>query len=239
MMLRIAAAALITIFAAACATGGAPTSTGEQVTAAATVAATTSVPATGSPSGDSALIDLIRGNKATAYKVTYQMKTTGGGQDTTTTFTQASKPPFFRVDVTGATAAESITSLVRPEGTYVCGAFLGSPACFSAGSGGGGLGVPAPPQPIPTDLTGWGITTTSGRTIAGQSTSCFNFSTPTGQAGAGAETIGCYTQQGIPLFMSSKSAGTEVSMTATQFTTNVSDADFAVPFPVQKLPGQP
>jgi hypothetical protein len=245
MTLRIAAAMLATIFAAACASGAAPSSSAPAATQAAATTAATTAPtaAAASPAAtanpDTALIDLIRGGKA-AYRVTYEMKTTGGGQSTTATYTQSYKPPFFRVDIVGATPAENVTSLVRPEGTYVCGAFTGAPSCFSFGGGAAAGGnLPAPPQPIPTDLTGWGIARASARTIAGQSTSCFSFTTPTGQGGAGFETVGCYTVQGIPLFMSSKSAGTEVSMTATQFTTSVTDADFAVPFPVQKLPGQP
>ena len=244
MTFRIAAAALATIFAAACASGAAPAPSSATQAATASTSAATALPNAPAPSAaasanpDSALIDLIRGGKASAYKVTYTMTTSGGGQNTSTTFSQAFKSPYYRVEM-AMEGSGTVITLVRPEGSYLCGAIFGpSPSCFSTGAG-GGANLPAPPQPIPTDLAGWGIVATSGRTVAGQSTSCFSFKAPTTPGGAGFETIGCYTTQGIPLFMSTKSAGTEVSMTATQFSTTVGDADFAVPFPVQKIPGQP
>jgi hypothetical protein len=243
MFFRITTAALATIFAAACASGAAPapsvaTQTATASTSAATTAPTVAAGAAATANPDSALIDLIRGGKAVSYRVTYTMVTAGGGQNTSTTFSQAFKSPYYRVEM-AMEGSGTVITLVRPEGSYLCGAIFGpSPTCFSTGAG-GGANLPAPPQPIPTDLAGWGIVATSGRTVAGQSTSCFSFKAPTTPGGAGFETIGCYTTQGIPLFMSTKSAGTEVSMTATQFSTTVSDADFAVPFPVQKIPGQP
>lgn len=60
-----------------------------------------------------------------------------------------------------------------------------------------------------------------------------------GAQAAGAEVIGCYTAEGIPVYTSSKAGGIEVVMSATSFSTNVTDGDFALPYPIQKLPGQP
>ena len=238
--------AVASLLASACGGAAAPsaaaTAAPSAQAAAATSAAATAAPAAtaaGTANPDQALIDLLRSGKTGAYKVTYTMSQTGGGTTSTGTISQAHKPPFFRTDMTVGDGGQTqtFTTIVRPEGTFLCAALTGAPACFSFGAGGaGGLGVPSAPDPIPDDLTGWNLVPSSSRSIAGQQARCFSFS---GAAAAGAETTGCYSKEGIPLLVSSKAAGTEVTMTATAFSTTVSDADFTLPFPVQKLPGQP
>lgn len=254
MPMRMLGTSIVALALVASACGGA-SSPGAAATAAPTApgAAATQAPATAAPAAaataaataaptvdpDKALIDLLRSGKAGAYKVTYTVSQTGGGSSSTSTISQAYKPPFFRTDmsVTDAGQTQTFTTIVRPEGTFLCAALTGAPGCFSFGAGGaGGLGVPAAPDPIPDDLTGWNLVPSATRSIAGQQARCFSFS---GAAAAGAETTGCYSKEGIPLLVSSKAAGSEVTMTATAFSTTVTDADFTLPYPVQKLPGQP
>jgi hypothetical protein len=240
-VIRLAALSFTALALIASACGGATTPTAAaSATGAATSAATTAPTAAASANVDQSLIDLVK-NRAASYKVTYDMTQTG--QADKTTITQYFKAPFFRQDMTISAGGQTTTfiTLVRPEGTYTCGTLLGpTPGCFSFGGaagGAGGLGAPQAPQVVPQDLAGIGFVASGTRTVAGRDARCF---TLTGGAQApGAQVVSCYTAEGVPVYMSSKAGGTEVTMSATAFSTNVSEADFAVPYPVQKLPGQP
>lgn len=216
--------------------------------AAATSAATTAPSAAPSANPDQALIDLLRSGKGGGYKVTYTFNMAGGptSSNQTGTMTQTVKPPQLRQDMTLTVGGktQSFSTFITTAGTFTCGAFIsGTPACFSFGGAAASAAVPQAPTGVPTDLTGFNLAPTSSKTVAGQDTRCFNFTGPASTTGATAgqtySATGCYTSQGVPLYISSKVGTIESTMTATSFSTTVTDADFALPYPVQKFPGQP
>jgi len=172
---------------------------------------------------DKALLDLLRARKA-AYEVTYEYHVPAGR----VILVEYVKPPYYRRDWL---ASRWIT---RPEGTFRCGSSGAELVCFLLAAPGatpqpGALGPPV----LPTDLTGWDLTFTGTKTVAGESTRCYDL---TNTKGGGSQTIACYTSEGIPLYVDVASAPT---MTATSFSTNVNDADFALPYAVQQFPGLP
>jgi hypothetical protein len=210
---------------------------------AATTAPTTAPTVAPSANPDQSILDLLKSGKPTTYKVTYTLTQTSKGKTNTGTMGEAWKPPFHRIEIgisEGGVTQNTIV-ITRPEGTFICGALFGpAPSCFASPTS-GGAGAPilgAVPQTIPTELAGWAIVPTAGRNIAGTDTRCFNFTSPAGTTKAGTGTA-CFTPQGIPLFWGGTDTSGDVSMTATAFSTNVTDADFALPYPVTKLPGQP
>lgn len=241
----------LALVASACGGKASPETTATQ--AAATQAAATTAPTiaptpapTAAPTADpgQALLDLIKAGKGSAYKVTYTLTTVTSGKTTSGTYSLAWKPPFFRVDMSlgpASGAAQSFTTITRPEGTFLCAAITGAPACYSYAAGSpGAAGIPTAPQPIPSDFTGWGLTPAGSKTVVGTETRCYSFKAPAGTAASAAgDTTGCFTSQGVPLYVSSKAGGSDITMEATSFSTTVSDADFALPYPVEKLPGQP
>jgi hypothetical protein len=219
-------------------------------TTAATTAPTTAPSAAASADQDKALLDLLRARSA-QYKVTYDFTLSNvptGKQQ----LTQYFKSPSFRQDITTSVGGQNQTfiTIISPQGTFSCGAFgpQGN-ACINFGALAGGLtppsgapttgtsgGAGSAPQGAPTDLTGFNLAFTSTKTVAGQSTRCYNF---TGSQTAGVEITGCYSSQGIPLYIATKASTFTSEMIATQFSTNVTDADFALPYPISQIPGFP
>ena len=242
------------LIASACGGGGAqPAATAAPTQAAASAAATTAATtapttaptAAATADQDKALIDLLRARSA-QYKVTYDFTLTpspGGG---TQQLTQYFKAPNFRQDITAN--GQTFITIINAQGTFSCGAFgpQGNGCInFGALAGGlrpsgapttGGTGAGSGPQGAPTDLTGFNLAFTSTKTVAGQTARCYSFS---GAQTSGVEITACYSSQAIPLYMSTKSAQFSSEMTATSFSTNVTDADFALPYPVTQIPGFP
>ena len=197
--------------------------------------------------------DLLRGGKGSAYKVTYNFAMSGGTttQDQTGSLTQTVKVPLFRQDLTLTVGGktQTITTIINGQGTFSCGSFIsGTPGCFNFGGATGaaiGAAATAPQGPtgVPSDLAGWNLVPASSKNVAGQDTRCFSFTGPTATTGAAAgvsvTATGCYTSQGVPLYIASKVGSITSEMTATQFSTSVTDADFALPYPVTQIPGFP
>lgn len=208
-------------------------------TTAATTAPTTAPTAAAAADPDKALLDLLR-NKSASYKVTYDF--TQSGTTEKNTLTQYYKAPNFRQDITVTSGGktQTISTIINSQGTFSCGAFTGTTAaCINFGGAGAGAAAgpgAQGPQGAPTDLAGYNLAFTTSKTVAGQSTRCYNF---TGTQTGGVEIVGCYSSQGIPLYMSTKAQGFSAEMIATAFSTTVADADFALPYPVQQIPGFP
>ncbi|MDE3193281.1 MAG: hypothetical protein KGN00_06290 [Chloroflexota bacterium] len=235
--LHLSLAAAAALLLAACATpAAAPTASVVPSTtpsAAASASAARSAAASATGDADSALMALIRAH-STSYKVSYQF--TAAGQTGTGTITQYVKAPYFRQDMAMPGVPTTFSTYVRPEGTFMCGAMTGSPACYSTGAGAATPPEPHGPETLPQDLSGWNIVPSGTKTVAGQTTRCYSFS---GAAAAGAQLTGCYTTDGIPLYMMTSAGGAQTEITATSFSKSVADADFTLPYAVQKLPGMP
>ena len=237
--------------ASAAASAQATTAASAAATSAATTAPTTAPTAAATADQDKALLDALRTRTAT-WKVTYDF-TISSQPGTKNTLTQYFKSPNFRQDVTTTVGGQTqtFTTIVNSQGTFTCGAFgTQGNGCINFGALGGATRTGAPttgggttggpgssgPQGAPTDITGYNLVFTTSKTVAGQSTRCYSFS---GTTTGGAEILSCYNAQAVPLYMSVKAAGQTTEMTATAFSTTVTDADFALPYPVTQLPGFP
>ena len=166
-------------------------------------------------------------------KIVYEFKTSTGGTDSTTKMTYYIDPPNSRTDFEDESG--EVTSFIQQgDKTYVCSA--GS--CFSYPGGGGVNPIPfvgdyAYPDAISDTVAGLGGVEIdrSEDKIAGVDVTCFKVEV------AGSETGWCFSDDGLLLLSSTKSAGSGFEMRATEVDTEVSDADFDPPFDVVEIPG--
>lgn len=139
------------------------------------------------------------------------------------------KPPKLRIDSfilsPGPTPDTSI--FIFDTGTYVCSAQAGPLQCITMPA----QQAAAARQPLQAqDTLASGssdvdVQPSGTRTIAGTQAFCFDAThRPTGSKGNL-----CYTAQGVPLFITYSSAGTEATLEATAFSTTVSDDDLMLP----------
>ncbi|MGH2449893.1 MAG: hypothetical protein ACRDGE_01220 [Candidatus Limnocylindria bacterium] len=214
-------------------TAAPPASAAPPTDAGATAASPTTAPT-------DALLALIRSGALPPYKITYAMTTVGPGAagSPIVAWTQVYGPPRFRFDMTtsqGGTT-RTITTIATEEAFYLCTDLPGQESCleFPSAEDASMFQPPQAPQPIPDDLSGWDIAPHETRLLLGVTARCYAFSAP---GTAASSSTGCYSPEGVPLLVSSIAAGVEFTMTATDFSTTVSDADFALPYPVSQPPG--
>ena len=166
-------------------------------------------------------------------KIVYEFKSSAGGTETTSKMTYFIDPPNSRTDFEGEDG--EVTSFIQAgDRTYICSA--GS--CLSYPGGGAINPIPfvgdyAYPDAINEtigDLGGIEVDRSEDE-IAGVDVTCFKVEV------AGSETGWCFSDDGLLLLSSSRTAGSEFEMRATEVDTDVSDADFEPPFEVIELPG--
>jgi hypothetical protein len=80
------------------------------------------------------------------------------------------------------------------------------------------------------------IVSTETRNVAGEKVDCFVVRSPDSEG----ESEVCVSADGVPLFTKATAGGEEMTMEATNFSHDVSDSDFELPYPVSEgLPGAP
>ena len=218
----------IALIATACGGGAAPAANAPATTAgraSTTAAATSAAPAT--TSGPN-IADVLKAGKAATYKVTYNLTVSAGGQNVTSTQTWYSKSPNARFDFAAGGGTVSVYAL--PDATYTCTTAGGSTSCQkSAGSQGAFAQNPAADfaMQLQANPGQFSASFAGTQTIAGQQAQCFAVK---GVATSGfGDATTCYTSSGVPLKTTLSAQGQTVTMEATAFTTNVSDADFVPP----------
>ena len=166
-------------------------------------------------------------------KIVYEFKTSAGGSDTTSKMTYYIDPPNSRTDFEDG-SGEVISFIQQGDKTYVCS--VGS--CFSYPGGSGVNPIPfvgdnAYPDAISDRVAGLGgiEIDRSEDEIAGVDVTCFKVEV------AGSETAWCFSEDGLLLLSSTKAAGSEFEMRATEVDSDVSDTDFDPPFDVIEIPG--
>jgi hypothetical protein len=187
--------------------------------------------------GGSQFSDLAAKFGNATFKVTYQLSGTGAAV-TNGSMTWYKKGDSLRMDITGEIEGQQTSAIliVRPDNTYVCSEMPGvggGGSCFVAPSGttGGAGDIVSEFQNTLTDPT-INVLSTSSRNIAGEDATCYTVSAPDieGQAEM------CLTSEGVPLFTHETAGGVETTMEATDFSHDVSDSDFELPYPVSTLP---
>jgi hypothetical protein len=173
--------------------------------------------------------------------VAYTFSSTGGGTDSTGTFTLFWRPPDqwrLDIDMDGTT----VTSISKEGTTYFCS---------DDGSGGGSCFASPTGLPLPflsyftdpdalTDLVDTEISGVdfdkSSDSIAGQDVTCYSAEgTVEGQSGSGEY---CFNDDGLLMRVSGESAGSTFELEASTVEGAVSDADFELPYDVIDIPGQ-
>lgn len=221
---------------AACGGAASPSAQGPAATTAAgasgatsTQSSTTAAPATASGPN---IADVLKAGKATTYKATYKWSITAGGQTTTSEQTWYYKAPNSRFDFSaGPGASFSIFSLA--DGTYVCTNAGGSSFCQKSADQGAFGQNPAADFALQLqgDPTKFNASFTGSQSIAGQQAQCYSVKSLAG--GAFGDVSTCYSSAGVPLKTTITSSGSTLTMEATAFTTNVTDADFKLPAAVR------
>ena len=210
--------------------GGAPAANAPATTAG---SASTSAPASAATVAPTAsgpnIADVLKAGKATTYKVTYNWTVTGGGQNVTSQQTWYYKAPNARFDFSaGPGATFSVYAL--PDATYVCTGSGGSTFCQKS-PGSQGAFAQNPAADFATQLQAnpgqFSASFSGTQSIAGQQAQCFSVK---GVATTGfGDATTCYTSSGVPLKTTLSAQGQTITMEATAFTTNVTDADFVPP----------
>lgn len=238
-----AALALLVSFVVACG-GAAPATTGASSapTAAATTAPTTaattsakpSAAASSAPDVSAQLSALLGASKSATYKITYKITASGAGADAFSgEQTWYFKPPRARFDFTTTQGGQKLTLsyFTLPEGTFYC-FNVGQIQCLTVAGVGSPLDQNAAAvaqQSLISNPSGFGATPSAGKTIAGQQATCFDVSNKAGAGGFDSGTF-CYSKEGVPLLSTfSTPQYASWSVEATNYSTNVTDADFTLP----------
>jgi hypothetical protein len=174
-------------------------------------------------------------------KVTYTSTDSSG---TASTITFYSKPPNSRFDSTSADGSTS-AYIETPQTTYICSSdaaqqnqtCLAQPGTGSGSAGLGSLGSFFSPTLVDAltaaaQAQGVPIKKTS-ETIAGTDASCFE-----GTYNGSTEKF-CFSSDGVMLAEQITDASGTTGLTATAYSTNVSDSDFQPLYPVTTIPAIP
>jgi len=230
-MRLLALCAIALVVAAGCGGAASPASGGATTAAPATTttAAATTAPAAAA-SGPS-ILDALKAGKLTSYKVTYKWTTTAGGQTQTSEQTWYYKPPKARYDFSAGPGA-SFSIYALPDATVMCTSSGGSAFCQTT-PGGQGAFAQNPAADFAVQLQDkpdqFNASFTGSQTIAGQQAQCYSVK-GLGAAAAGfGDATTCYSSSGVPLKTVITAQGQSITMEATAFSANVSDADFVPP----------
>ncbi|HEV2009820.1 MAG TPA: hypothetical protein VGS17_02180 [Candidatus Limnocylindria bacterium] len=196
-----------------------------------TVAASTQTTTATTAAGPN-IADVLKAGKATTYKATYTWSVTVGGQTTASEQTWYYKAPNTRFDFSaGPGASISIFSLA--DGTFLCTNAGGSSFCQKSAQQ-AALGQ-NPAADFALQLQGdpskFNASFTGSQSIAGQQAQCYSVKSIAAAAFGDVST--CYSSNGVPLKTTITASGSTVTMEATAFSTNVTDADFALPAAVR------
>ncbi len=181
---------------------------------------------------------LSGGVKQAKGKVTYTETGTSGSS---TSITYYSNPPNTRYDSTGSDGSTTVY-IDTPATTYIC-ASSWQICTATAGSitGSTGLGLlsmffnPSSIDAIVTAAQAQGTSITrSSESIAGTDATCYS-----GEKNGSAEKF-CFSDSGVLLSeQTTDASGSTTGLTATAYSSDVSDSDFQPPYPVTTIPAIP
>lgn len=234
-----AALALALTFVVACGggAGAAPGGAGSTAPAAADPStATSAAPATAvATAAGPLLLDILSAARATQYKITYKLTTTGTGAESFSgDQTWYFKPPRSRFDFASDFGGQRTTMSVfsLPDGSFMCFAVGGQTTCLSAPSTGSPLDqnqAAVTQRALVDHPDQYGATFTGARTIAGQPGLCYTVNAVAAAATGFSSGSFCYTKEGIALLSQFTVQGATWSMEATNVSTTVPDSDFTLP----------
>lgn len=175
----------------------------------------------------------MRVGASSNYRITYIYRVTQNAQEQTVTSTWYVRPPEMRWDFASPLGGSS-SFFFRTDGSYICSG-VGQPSCVRLASAAAmqqtsGALVQQLVRDHPERFT---ASASADRVFAGLRARCFEVNDVSAQFGRG--TL-CYSNDGLPLFSRFVWSGGEFAMEATDVSTSVTDADLALPGPVQATP---
>jgi hypothetical protein len=177
--------------------------------------------------------DLRQKFEGATFKVVYEIKSSGGGEDLSGTMTLYKKGNNLREDIEAESGGEkmSFAFITTPDTSYMCSGATQTEAatCFSAPTeaGQGPEQMVADMESVLTDPSVQ-IVSTSSRNIAGENANCYTLQSPEIEG----EAEICLSDEAVPLSTTSAAQGIETTLLATDFSRDVSDSDFVPPYPV-------
>ena len=176
--------------------------------------------------------------KQTTGKVTYTDTSSGGS---TSTITFYSKPPNSRYDTIDSDGSTS-SYIETPQTTYICSS--SDQSCLAtagSGTGSAGLGLLGGffsstyvDVLVAAAQAGGADISKSNETIAGTNATCY------GGLSSGSTDKFCFSDSGVMLAeLTTDASGVTSGLTATAYSTDVSDSDFLPPYPVTTIPAIP
>jgi len=184
--------------------------------------------------------DLSQKFQNAVFRATYEVKSSGGNQDSSGTMTLYKKGDNLRQDLEGGRLGENRIGIfiTLPDRYYVCtnDPQMGGGTCLLKpnSSGQGAVEIIARVEEVLTNPN-VDIVSTSSRDIAGEDATCYTLQSP--QIEGNAEV--CLNSEGVPLSSTSTAKGVETSVVATAFSRDVSDSDFEPPYPVSEASPSP
>jgi hypothetical protein len=163
------------------------------------------------------------------YKVKYDVVAVQSGETTTYEQTMVIKNKNSRIDM--ATGEASVSTYMIDDVVYMCTTSDGTSNCFEYPST--DKTAEQSKNSGDTDLRNnyesYKFTPLPSRVIAGATTTCFKYNVEL------AEMQFCYSNEGVPLYIKATGEGHVNEMTATQYSTTVSDSEFKLPAEPQKF----
>ncbi len=190
-------------------------------------------PATNSGGAASAFTALLGKRTSLSWKVAYTITTTTNGQTVTSAMTQYVKgSDRIRMDL-ATQGVETRTYLT--DKVYTSCMNQGSWTCFKidAPNQTGAADTQATEQQMQDDIAAYNVVADGTKSVAGVTATCYKI---TEKAQQGFLYRYCFSKEGVPLYLYILTGGATTEMTATSYTTSVSDSDFTPPAAASAMP---
>ncbi len=175
-------------------------------------------------------------------KVTYRFTTEAGGEVIEGEWVLVQRPPDSRFEFVSTVGGLEIRTIIINAGgeSYLCASSGGGGTCLTSdiGTTEAQTAPLAPLFDVPRELTeeagGVDLLDRSERSIAGVDATCFTVRSDISGLGEGEV---CFSEEGLLLLLRSETNGDSFTFEATSVSTDVTDADFELPYDILELPG--
>ena len=173
-------------------------------------------------------------------RVTYRFTSEAGGEVVEGEWVLVQRPPDSRFEFVSTAGGEEIRTIIISAGgeSYLCSSIGGEGTCLTADIGDteAQTAVLDPLFDVPEELAAAGdvgLVDRSERSIAGVDASCFTVTSDISGLGEGEV---CFSEEGLLLLLRSDTNGDSLTFEATSVSTDVTDADFELPYDILELP---
>jgi hypothetical protein len=177
--------------------------------------------------------ELALRSESLTFKGTYKVSVSNSEQSVAADYTIYVRPPQYRVDVDGMPAT-SQSVFVLEDAAYGCQSAGGTTSCVAVPKQAAFDQILALQQHrrLSQDTANFERIYEGAREIAGVRGYCFSVKPKTDSSGHTMFAVSgkiCYGAQGLPLLMQTQLLGMDITLEATSFSSQVSDADFKLP----------